>query len=1595
MPTSPSWDDTVEDSVPSWDDTFEVADPARAQRRAAIVAERDAESVRGDELAETADDLARQERNITAFAKPATTIINAPGRAMAALGGVSDTYEDVFKGGPLLSVSVPEDDHSAIAGVGRVGANLVNTMFDPDELVKMAAFGGGGVAKLLAATPMVKDLPDQIAQSIEKLRSEDTTAADKAEAVLAPIVSGVMLGGIAAHGQVRTPRSVEPPPLLPPEIQAADIGARNRMAPGTVRPQEIAVWDQTRPEAPSEMFQAGEVPFDRMRRFGGPLPPVEVLPQMGRIGEPVITDPSVGLFREPGVRVSDNPSGGRISFAAEAGTLNREAMPVPPELLKAVGDAEAIGLTKSAEAATQAALKARPLRTAAEIVSPERAAVTEPVNPVTEQPAVTEPAAEAGHTFDQVKTTEQAWEYGRTRTAPKDVAGLEQIKADMDAQLDAIKADPNLTPMQKLNARANLASGPLHFIKEAISAAKGETDRPAMTAYLQKAAVPAVPEGTVRLYRGEADGGNGAGVHWSTDPAYAATQGAKVSFVDLPAKDVAEAKARASATGNGTDGNHILTPDQTKAAQPADWVKPPEPVDLTGEVAKKPLPPGTKFTVQDAITVGDETAPRYVQVDFLEGGQNTRSSNPETLKAEGYDVPDTSSLKQGQHTLEDVAKTGKFTESAKVLADKLRDQFQTPDTGGQLGTFGAIPKVINAAVELAAKVIEKGGSVIDAINEAVDYIRKNHTGYFDEAGFRKHAETVVKPEPVKAEAAPASPASKKAPIKSVDLLEGERMRNLSNRATRAESVPEPVQNQIAESPESKYRQQKGDEVDAEVQAMSPGQRAALTPDSDVYVAGNLQTVSELFRDGKNKDGYALLQKLAKEGTHMGQLINQFKRLASSTPEMVASVLDAALKEAGKDGLTPEQTQRVTELAAKSKAADVDLNRATDAWKDKPTDENAAKAEAAQDAANDAAVDLQKFNARFTPKSWGGLLKGILQGNLISPMSHAANLVGNLSFMPGRIPSRAVRTSIDIIDNYLTGRPREFSADPVSGTAAAAKGLVRGAKKIPDILAKGSGDVIKGETRAGLHPVEAWKNQFAKAPDMPTTGGKLTVNDRIKLAVEGTLGAPAEGMLRLLGAGDAPFSGAARARATAEQLRLAKVPREQWDFAQKFPELFLNKEALSRIKAETADAVFQTESNALNAATRWIASLGRAADFAVATVAPYKLTPFNIVKEIIRFNPVVAFLRGTAAAIKGDSRTAKSAAGDMVAGAALVGAATWLYQQGLIAPSLDAKDEAQKARLASGKVIPPNHINISGLKRALSGGNPDFKPGDETRDFFRAGGLAGSAMYMVANVGRDVETSEKEDQMGMAMNILRQSTLEQARFGLNQSFLQGVEGLLTAIKDGNTDRYLKSWFSTVLSIPLPNTLGAVARATRENKPDTGDKKIGQALENVIKNRLGAFGGDDKFPLKRDFWGEPIPETPKGENPWLYHLLDVSKGQTVTDDPVSLELYRLWRETANSKALPSLITGSVKNRNLTYPLDPDQTSRLQELVGKERRAIVENLVSNPNFIERANDRKIEALNQAYRRGMTRGKLLFLREYPNLEPQMGRAGFDFSDE
>ena len=883
--------------------------------------------------------------------------------------------------------------------------------------------------------------------------------------------------------------------------------------------------------------------------------------------------------------------------------------------------------------------------------------------------------------------------------------------------------------------------------------------------------------------------------------------------------------------------------------------------------------------------------------------------------------------------------------------------------------MGVPAAILDTALESARLALKAGKTLQEAIEAAIKHIRYNVKG-FDEV----QARAVLERELVGS--------------KSVPRVEGEelKMRKSAERATQSEQFPEPVREQILKAPESKYKVQPEPMVEDVVSRMTDAELGAVTPESNIFVASQGELSKRLFDQGKYEEGYRVFQKSSEAGTTFGQNINQFKWIKNVTPFDVVKMVDKNLEAGGRDPLTKEQGMKLGKLANKSIEANKALQKAKNDWVNDPTEANAKLADEAKKASENADLEVQKLIAQYTPANWPRMLKAFVQGNPLTPISHVANTIGNVMGATMEAGSRGAGSFIDQVRTMLTGGERKLETSPVSGPVEAAKGFVRALPQSAAIIKRGSGDAVKGEFRQNLRPLRALQTAFAKNPDVPTSGGKIPFNERARLAVEGTFGVAPEVMLRLLSAADKPAYLAARARLINEQANLSKVPKQYRDMAQKFPELFFDAETTKRIEQEAQHAIFQNKSMGISYLESWIKNHGGAwMDLAFTMlVAPYRLTPWNLVGRTLIYNPLVAAARTAHYAAKGDIRQAELNSGRFIVGSLLYGAGYYLYANGLIGPSLDSKDETKKERLLSGEVLPPNHVNVSGLKRLAEGGNPKFQNGDETIDLTRGGGAAGAILSSVANIGRDFE-KKPEGSSPFIASLLKNSTLEQASFTINQSFLKGVTGIFDAIRDHNLEPYMNGVESMFLNLGTPNTLSALSRATRKYAPDLkDDSRWYKGMENLARERFGVLGLDDYLPLKRDLWGKPVKQTPEGRNALLYHLFDISKNRQVTSDPVALELYDLWRTTAKREVIPSIPERSITVENKDIPLTSKQYERYVELVGQKRRSNMDRLVVNPRFQDLSKEQKIKVIDLAYREGMKDGKIEFLKETPPSELQ-----------
>lgn len=100
--------------------------------------------------------------------------------------------------------------------------------------------------------------------------------------------------------------------------------------------------------------------------------------------------------------------------------------------------------------------------------------------------------------------------------------------------------------------------------------------------------------------------------------------------------------------------------------------------DMDRAAYARSLPPGTTFTIQRPFEhplVPGHRVPGYLQVDFHEDGENTRSASPDTLRAEDYELPEIpEAMPTGQYNEDQVLGRARWAEGQRGSAPRSPQQ---------------------------------------------------------------------------------------------------------------------------------------------------------------------------------------------------------------------------------------------------------------------------------------------------------------------------------------------------------------------------------------------------------------------------------------------------------------------------------------------------------------------------------------------------------------------------------------------------------------------------------------------------------------------------------------------------------------------------------------------------------------------------------------------------------------------------------------------------------------------------------------------------------------------------------------------------------
>lgn len=847
------------------------------------------------------------------------------------------------------------------------------------------------------------------------------------------------------------------------------------------------------------------------------------------------------------------------------------------------------------------------------------------------------------------------------------------------------------------------------------------------------------------------------------------------------------------------------------------------------------------------------------------------------------------------------------------------------------------------------------------INKATEPIRPGVVG---EAGFESGT---VRPE-----------------FKMPKVPEGSKIARTAERVLKSEKAPEPFKAEVAVQPST---------VRANVPLGAIKSNLEDLTDDELNVIARRSITSSAYDDAERAGANAILAARQIDADPASAAINwdEFTKAASlagvslrnvreylNTPAGYLATISKAA-EAAKRNVPQSVKDNVLRLFNASKNAKAELVKAEAVYRSRDTgltEETAVIAENARRAAANATTKLQKYSDSIFPKKiLGEILPQAIQLTLLSPLSLVKNPVFNVARAVGQLGVRSLATAGDAVISYVTKQPRTMTQSALTTRGAMIRGTEKTKEAIRAFLGEGipESSALAGEGVKGFNVFKSLAQAFTGKDMVTNAKGNIALIDRVRKLTEGIIGSYTEPVGRALTLGDVPARGFAEGRLLAQQAILAGKTPEEVIASVRFP----TKAELKSISNEAAEATFQQDTK-LTAVVGVVANAVKAVPIVgpltKAVVAPYTKTPVNVVTDVVNLAvPGLSFAKSAYYASKGDRSKSLEMAASGIVGTVIGGAAAALYRAGVITGSAP---KSPKERGIQYETQPPNTINMSGLERLLNGEDPSIQAGDDIRSYENFGYL-GTIFNVYSNV---LSKNEGSGLLEDVLDVTLKGLPSVASYTLNQTFLKSTNTLLNAISKEDYDSYLESLYGTISSIPFPNTLQAFNKASRENMVDPKTDDSLQLFSNVLKSKMPEFMreaiGAEELPLKRDMWGNPVKQTPEGANPFLYNFLDVTRSRVVPSDESNLALYRLWKETGNADALPSVPSRNVMDKKITYQLDESQYAIYQEYVGQRRKALVDNLFQSATFDGMDADFKIKALGKAYERGAEDGKRQFLK-------------------
>lgn len=697
--------------------------------------------------------------------------------------------------------------------------------------------------------------------------------------------------------------------------------------------------------------------------------------------------------------------------------------------------------------------------------------------------------------------------------------------------------------------------------------------------------------------------------------------------------------------------------------------------------------------------------------------------------------------------------------------------------------------------------------------------------------------------------------------------------------------------------------------------------------------------------------------IAKSGTTLGQLINQYKTFKGIVTEDKVAMFNNYLLSKDRK-LTDKDKAEFSKLVDAEEAADAKVIEAREKAMASNSMDDIEAVWNVENEAEKAFLAVQKFARTRSPREskfadW----RTAVSGSLLTGVSLMRNFWGNYVNFGAATASRSIAAAVDNVRARITQEDRQVAFAPVEEVKAFVRDSWRETKKLPRKAMHGAaGDKITGEAMRSFAPVAALKQAFTgEGMVVDASTGKVTKLDRLDKVAEAFYGSTAEPMLRGLSVMDDLAKAGARGIRRAEYIKAKKLKEGTKEFTEAM--LGMDRDLNKAMDEFALERTYQQDGAAANtmlAIERNLRqSFGEGGVFAYRVLtSPYIKTPVNLAAETMSYAmPSVAVAEGLyKGLVKKDVRGAELAAGKVMVALGLGAMADYLLEDGIISGGPDNSQKVNRARRDSGMGF--FRINMDGLRRKLAGEDGTYRAGDETWRLDTLG-VAGGAFAVHAEGRRVAEdTTLKSANQTKLDYYLSQDGLASAvglgRFVMDQTMLRGVALGLDALQSGQLNRVLPNIFNAWVLTPQPfmaNNVTQLRAMGHEYKYDTFSANgLASTMEDLYDYKMGNYDG---LPLKRDIWGRPVQGTPDAQNAFVFHLLDIRKPEVVRDK-ARTRLYELYAATGQEDVIPSM-----PSRNLLLPDGTDlrlsaglYESYVETVQGAKLQAF-EQVVSDPRF------------------------------------------------